>query len=417
MWVKPLLPWSWAINPNSPPPSMVHCEQVSYAYRHGHPVVSDFSASFEPGLSLLVGYSGCGKSTLLKLIAGFLKPSQGRILVDGKNPRNAQLRRDAIGFVFQQLNLLPLLSIRQNLQMAAALSSLSRSEIRDSTETLLCELGLEPLAKRRPIYGYSDSQFAALQRLFPEITEPGAFLIDPTIPSGTRVHALIADLDLNLHAIRESSFGLNALGTESLALLPSAWIPWLQESGFAEIVIYQSPYENPTDLEAELARLNTLLQLEGLDDVEIRSGFALLQRLESIRQQHAVWSLLIEFFVGLLIVFVFASTGFLEYRQNAYLSALLQSLGVARALLALRDLGENLILLFAAFATAFALIALAMNGQLPFLPLPQSSLGPLAMGSLQSTAQAWSPLILVTAIASFIPIGLGLRREVGSILQ
>lgn len=271
------------------------------------------------------------------------------------------------------------------------------------------------LVGRRPIYGYRDNQLAALQQLFPEITEPGAYLVDPAVPSGTRVRALIADLDLNLNAIRESLFGLDVLGTESLALLPSAWIPWLEESGFAEIVIYQSPYQNPLELQAELDRLHTLLQLEGLGDVEIRSGFALLQRLESIREQHAIWSLLIELFVGLLIIFVFASTGFLEYRQNAYLSALLQSLGVARALLALRYLAENLILLFAAFAVAFALIALAMNGQLPFLT--QSSLEPLALDSLRTAVQTWFPLILITAVASFIPIGLGLRREVGSILQ
>lgn len=156
---------------------MVLCEQITYAYRHGHPVVSDFSANFEPGLSLLVGYSGCGKSTLLKLIAGFLKPNQGRILVDGENPRKAQLRRDAIGFVFQQLNLLPLLSIQQNLQMAAALSSLSRSEIRDSTESLLSELGLAPLAKRRPIeLSGGQQQRAAIARAL--VKRPSVLLLD-----------------------------------------------------------------------------------------------------------------------------------------------------------------------------------------------------------------------------------------------
>jgi ABC-type lipoprotein export system ATPase subunit len=156
---------------------MVLCEQVSYAYRHGLPVVSDFSANFAPGLSLLVGYSGCGKSTLLKLIAGFLKPTQGQILVDGGNPRSTQLRRDAIGFVFQQLNLLPLLSIRQNLQMAAALSSLSRSEIRESTETLLGELGLEPLAKRRPIeLSGGQQQRAAIARAL--VKRPRLLLLD-----------------------------------------------------------------------------------------------------------------------------------------------------------------------------------------------------------------------------------------------
>ncbi len=170
---------------------MIVCQQLGYAYRRGHPVVSDFSANFAPGLSLLVGYSGCGKSTVLKLLAGFLKPTSGEVRIDGRDPRNSHLRRDQIGFVFQQLNLLPLLSIRQNLLMAASLSSLSRADLQQSTTELLDELGLEPLATRRPIeLSGGQQQRAAIARAL--VKRPSVLLLDePT--SGLD--------DLNTHII------------------------------------------------------------------------------------------------------------------------------------------------------------------------------------------------------------------------
>jgi putative ABC transport system ATP-binding protein len=71
-------------------------------------------------MTLLVGPSGCGKTTLISIIAGLLNPSQGEVEVFGKNLHEltpAQLvhfRRDHIGFVFQQYNLLPSLTATEN---------------------------------------------------------------------------------------------------------------------------------------------------------------------------------------------------------------------------------------------------------------------------------------------------------------
>jgi ABC-type lipoprotein export system ATPase subunit len=155
----------------------VSCQQVFYAYRRGHTVLDSFSAEMDGGITLLVGFSGCGKSTLLKLIAGFLRPTAGRIRLDGENPLRKHLCRLSIGFVFQQLNLLPLASIQQNLEMSASLAGLSPGEVRDTTEKYLVELGLESFADQRPIeLSGGQQQRAAIARAL--VKQPRILLLD-----------------------------------------------------------------------------------------------------------------------------------------------------------------------------------------------------------------------------------------------
>lgn len=155
----------------------VSCQEIVYAYRKQHPVLDRFSAEFEASLTLLLGFSGCGKSTLLKLIAGFLKPVRGRILLEGESPRKKQLCRQSIGFVFQQLNLLPLASIRQNLYMSARLAGLSPAQVQRNTDRYLEALGLEDYAAERPVeLSGGQQQRAAIARAL--VKEPDLLLLD-----------------------------------------------------------------------------------------------------------------------------------------------------------------------------------------------------------------------------------------------
>ena len=73
----------------------------------------------------IVGPSGCGKSTLLHLLGGLARPTAGRIVVGGVeisaagDGERTRIRREKIGFVFQRFNLLPTLTVRGNLEIAA----------------------------------------------------------------------------------------------------------------------------------------------------------------------------------------------------------------------------------------------------------------------------------------------------------
>lgn len=153
------------------------CKSLSYAYKTGTHVLEDFSAEMHQGTTLLVGYSGCGKSTLLKLIAGFLTPTSGQVLLDGKRPGSKQVCRESIGFVFQQLNLLPLSTVRQNLLLSATLSNLSAKEIEESVTSLSIALGLQDLLNSRPMeLSGGQQQRAAIARAL--IKKPKYLLLD-----------------------------------------------------------------------------------------------------------------------------------------------------------------------------------------------------------------------------------------------
>ncbi len=78
--------------------------------------ISDFSLDVEKGsFTTLLGPSGCGKTTLLRLIAGFLEPKSGAILIDGKNQSGIPTNLRKIGMVFQDYALFPHMTVRQNL--------------------------------------------------------------------------------------------------------------------------------------------------------------------------------------------------------------------------------------------------------------------------------------------------------------
>ena len=84
-------------------------------------VLHDINLTIEPGkLTMLVGPSGCGKTTLISIITGILTPTSGDVIINKvnltklKDNEKVAFRRDKIGFIFQQYNLLPTLTAAEN---------------------------------------------------------------------------------------------------------------------------------------------------------------------------------------------------------------------------------------------------------------------------------------------------------------
>ena len=111
--------------------ALVELDRVRKIFRMGAVEVAalhEVSLAIEAGeFVAIVGASGSGKSTLLHVIGGLTPPSSGRIAIDGhdygvlSDAGRTDLRRRAIGFVFQRFNLLPTLTARDNIELARSL--------------------------------------------------------------------------------------------------------------------------------------------------------------------------------------------------------------------------------------------------------------------------------------------------------
>ena len=157
------------------------CDNISFAYTRGVQVFSGFSHVFKPGITVLKGYSGSGKTTLLKLLAGYLQVSSGRIITPtGLKVTSRRYHRRDVAYMFQGINLLPLMSVERNLHLAAEMAMLPRKEWQPRCETLLHDLGLVELRHRRAdkLSG-GQAQRAALARTLMK-DAPTILLDEPT---------------------------------------------------------------------------------------------------------------------------------------------------------------------------------------------------------------------------------------------
>lgn len=157
---------------------MLSCNNIYYRYGRRAPwVLEDFSHDFNSGIHLIKGYSGCGKSTLLRIIGGYLKQQRGVVDIEGYRSNNTKFKKKDLGFVFQQLNLLPLANIKRNLNLAAALAGIPRREREANTDKYLNLLGLGEFKKRLPkSMSGGQQQRASIARAL--IKEPKVLLLD-----------------------------------------------------------------------------------------------------------------------------------------------------------------------------------------------------------------------------------------------
>jgi len=123
---------------------MITLENVSKIYDENIKALQDISLEFDEGeLVILKGVSGSGKSTILSLIAGLSKPTIGEVIVDGKKISKlpdhfaASYRRDNIGIVFQKYNLIPGLSVEENVLLPLFPLNLNRDIMKEKAGKVL----------------------------------------------------------------------------------------------------------------------------------------------------------------------------------------------------------------------------------------------------------------------------------------
>ena len=131
----------------------------------------------------IMGESGSGKTTLLNILAALDRPTAGSVVLDGmelaklKESQVAAFRRDNLGFVFQEFNLLDTFTIEDNIYLPLVLAGMPHARMRERLEPLAQRLGITELLKKYP-YEVSggQKQRAAVARAI--ITEPKLLLAD-----------------------------------------------------------------------------------------------------------------------------------------------------------------------------------------------------------------------------------------------
>ncbi len=104
----------------------------------------------------IMGPSGSGKSTLLHLIGCLDKPTKGEVVINGTeisklgDSELTRLRRDSIGFIFQQYNLISTLTVLENVELPMIFKGISREDRRKRAMDLLKQVGIEEIADRKP---------------------------------------------------------------------------------------------------------------------------------------------------------------------------------------------------------------------------------------------------------------------------
>ena len=159
----------------SEPHIVIEAVEAVYDAADGDLVALDgIDLRFERGEFVsIIGPSGCGKSTLLRIIGGLMAPTIGRVLIDGKPPREAQ-RDKQVGFVFQDPSLLPWSNVSDNVRLPLQVNK--RRTARDP-ERLIDLVGLSNFRRYYPhqLSGGMQQRVAIARSL---VTSPSLLLMD-----------------------------------------------------------------------------------------------------------------------------------------------------------------------------------------------------------------------------------------------
>jgi putative ABC transport system ATP-binding protein len=196
---------------------LVEIRAVDKVFRRDSQIIEvfkDLSLDVESGsFTALMGPSGSGKSTLLNLIAGLDRPTRGTVRVGGaevsamSSRELAPWRARHVGFVFQQLNLLPVLTAAENVELPLLLTGLSRAERRERVRLALSVVGLADRMDHYPrqLSGGQEQRVAIARAV---VTDPTLILLDE--PTGQLDAQSSADL-LTLLQRLNAEFGKTIL--------------------------------------------------------------------------------------------------------------------------------------------------------------------------------------------------------------
>ncbi len=195
---------------------LIEAEGVSKTYRVGEVSVSALkTVDLKIGrgeFTAIAGPSGSGKSTLLNILSGLDSPTTGRVSLAGTPISEmggralSDFRRDHIGFIFQAFNLIPVLTVLENIEYVLLLQGVSRHDRRERVREMLSTVGLEGMEDRRPpqLSGGQQQRVAVARAM---VSRPDLILADePTANLDSATGGALLDLMRELNERRRMTF-------------------------------------------------------------------------------------------------------------------------------------------------------------------------------------------------------------------
>lgn len=210
-----------------------------------HTAVDSLSFSVERGSFFsILGPSGCGKTTLLRMIAGFIAPDTGDIVIGGKNMRDIAPNRRPVNMVFQQLALFPMMSVGENVAFGLARRGVARAERVRRSQAMLERVGLGAAASKRvdELSGGQRQRVAIARSL---VLEPTLLLLDE--PLGALDLKLREHMKIELKQL-QAAFGTTFVyitHDQSEALVLSDHVGVMSQGRFEQLGTPQDLYYRP----------------------------------------------------------------------------------------------------------------------------------------------------------------------------
>jgi len=198
----------------------------------------------EGGFFSILGPSGCGKTTLLRMISGFIKESEGKILIKGESMSGIPPENRPVNIVFQSLALFPMMNVRENVAFGLKRQKLSKTEINDRVTDMLARVSLQGFEKKKvtELSGGQRQRVAIARSL---VMKPSILLLDE--PLGALDRKLREHMKIELKLLQKE------LGTtfiyithdQSEALVMSDKVAVMNKGRFEQIDTPRNLYKNP----------------------------------------------------------------------------------------------------------------------------------------------------------------------------
>lgn len=194
----------------------------------------------------LLGPSGCGKTTLLRILAGFITPSEGRVIIDGNDVTQVGAEKRNMGVVFQNYALFPNMTVEENIAYGLKVRKVASSSIESKCNKVMELVGLEEYRTRhvQELSGGQQQRVAIARAL---VIEPQMLLLDE--PMSNLDVSLRIKMREEIRSIQQS-VGITTLfitHDQQEALSISDWVAVMREGTIEQVGTPEDIYNNPAN--------------------------------------------------------------------------------------------------------------------------------------------------------------------------